>query len=159
VGDSIRYEASAEEGSIADIFGGFDGELQSVVVGNGISTLTRAFPETVDPEPVSRVVRETHPDTELASQRRIVTPSHLRSMIEDLLTRQTVNNHRWKAQSAVLQGVSEDTTDHGTDYSDKIFIYYKNIHYANLVWITTETTLRWDVVHTLLVPTKRRAWP
>ncbi len=86
VGDTTRYELSAEAGSVAGVFGSFDGELQSIVVEDDTCKLVGEFPETVDPEAVSRAVGETHPEVELASQRRVVSPAYLRSTIEDRLT-------------------------------------------------------------------------
>jgi PAS domain S-box-containing protein len=86
VGDTTRYELSAEPGSVAGVFASFDGELQSIVTENDTCKLVGEFPETVDPEAVLRAVREPYPDIELASQRRIVSPAYLRSTIEDRLT-------------------------------------------------------------------------
>jgi len=86
VGDAVRYEVSVGPESIAAIFATFDGELQSVVIENDTCKLIGEFPETVDTEAVTRAVRETYPDIELASQRRIVVPAYLRNTIEDDLT-------------------------------------------------------------------------
>jgi PAS domain S-box-containing protein len=86
VGDTTRYELSAEPGSVAGVFASFDGELQSIVTENDTCKLVGEFPETVDPEAVLRAVREPYPDIDLASQRRIVSPAYLRSTIEDRLT-------------------------------------------------------------------------
>lgn len=86
VGDSARYKISVGTGSLATTFARFGGVLQSLEFGDDTCEIAGEFPETVEPEAVTEAVRETYPDMELASQRRVIKPAFLREIMNDRLT-------------------------------------------------------------------------
>lgn len=86
VGETSHIEVTTTPESIGSLFDEFDGEFQAFTIENGTAKVVGEFSETVDPEAVTRGLRDVYPDIELASQHRIVTPSFLRGMMEDDLT-------------------------------------------------------------------------
>jgi PAS domain S-box-containing protein len=85
-GDTSRFEVLVDAESLASSFHRLDGELQSVVVEDGSSFLSLEFEKGVDAGRVLELIRETYPDAELVSQRRILTESYYRQVFDATLT-------------------------------------------------------------------------
>lgn len=86
VGETARFQVTADEESTAAIFDRFDGHLRSVTVEDETATLIGRFPKTVDSTAVTRAVRERYPDVELVATRGLLTPTYLRRLVDDQLT-------------------------------------------------------------------------
>ena len=85
---TARFEVSAEEDSLTGLCAESEGVLKSATLVNETFEFTTEFPETVDTETVTETFRRRHPDIELVSQERILTPSYLRQMVDESLTEQ-----------------------------------------------------------------------
>lgn len=83
---TARFEVSARSSSISSTFRAQDGTIQSSYVAGNSMQMVGRFPETADPETITEGVRETFPDAELVSQRRVLTPQYLRRMVDENLT-------------------------------------------------------------------------
>ncbi|WP_254861610.1 PAS domain-containing protein [Halovivax gelatinilyticus] len=81
-----RFEIAAGENSMSSAVAGEGGRLQSASLRDDSIHIVGEFPESVDPDAIASGLRETFPDIELVSQKRILTPTYLRRMVEESLT-------------------------------------------------------------------------
>ncbi|MFP8957132.1 PAS domain-containing protein [Natrialbaceae archaeon A-CW3] len=72
--------------SMSSVFTVQGGTIQSAYLRENAIEIVGEFPETVDPEAITKAVRETIPDLELVSRKRILTPQYLRQMVDENLT-------------------------------------------------------------------------
>lgn len=83
---TARFEVSAGAHSMSSAFAAQGGTLKSVSFTNDTIRMTGEFPESVDPKEITAAMRETIPDIQLISQKRVLTPEYLRRMVDENLT-------------------------------------------------------------------------
>lgn len=83
---AARFEVTGTSTSISGAFSAQGGTIKSASLTDQSIRMVSEFPETADLEVVTRGLRETIPDIELVSQKRILTPQYLRQMVDENLT-------------------------------------------------------------------------
>jgi PAS domain S-box-containing protein len=86
VGDTSRFQVTVDEDSAAGVFATFDGNLQSVKIQNNAATMTARFQDSVETPAVTQAIQKHIPDIQLVDQRRLLTPTYLRQLVEENLT-------------------------------------------------------------------------
>lgn len=83
---TARFEVTETSTSISGAFSAQEGTIKSASFTDQSIRIVGEFPETADLEAITRELRETIPDIELVSQKRILTPQYLRRMVDETLT-------------------------------------------------------------------------
>jgi hypothetical protein len=126
VGDTFRVERHTTAESIAPQFVRFGGEIKSGVVEEGAFTVVGEFPATVDTAALLEAIREIHPDVELVAERRLMTPTLLRDVLEGDLTERQLTALRAAYFAGYFRRPRDST---GADLADRMGITKQTFHH------------------------------